>query len=253
MDSLHVVCSGGFAKAYQLIAPSFEQQTGIRLISSWGPSMGSTPDAIPMRLERGNNRGDANIDVVIMGERSLNELISEGKLIANSRVRLALSPIACAVKKHAPRPDISTIDKFKEALLNAQTIVYSDSVSEEYFKSELLNKLCNQPEENTKELILSKAKQILTTPVGECVARGDVELGIQQYSELKHIHHIDVVGFIPNEIQLKSAFSGAIVKASSRVYEARKLLEFLSAPINDFIIKETGLEPCNHCCGDEGY
>ena len=72
----------------------------------------------------------------LWARRSLNELISEGKLIANSRVRLALSPIACAVKKHAPRPEISTIDKFKKALVNAQTIAYSDSVSGEYFKNE---------------------------------------------------------------------------------------------------------------------
>ena len=65
------------------------QQTGIRLISSWGLSMNSTPDAIPMRLGRGNIKGVKNIDIVIMGEGSLNELKSEGKLIANSRVRLA--------------------------------------------------------------------------------------------------------------------------------------------------------------------
>ncbi len=121
---------------------------------------------------------------------------------------------------------------------------------EGYFKNELLNKLCNQLEENTTELILSKAKQIR---VGECKGRGDVELGIQQYNKYIHMH-IDVVGFIKNELQLKSPFSGAIVTTSSRVDEARKLLGFLRASINPFIIKETGLEPCNRdCCGDESY
>jgi len=63
----------------------------------------------------------------------LNELINEGKLIANSRFRLALSPIACAVRQHARRPDISTVDKFKSALLNTQTIAHSDSVSGRVF------------------------------------------------------------------------------------------------------------------------
>ncbi len=87
------------------------------------------------------------------------------------------------------------------------------------------------------------------------MGRGDVELGIQQYIEYIHMHDIDVVGLIPNELQLKSPFSGAIVTTCSRVDEARKLLGFLSAPIiNAFIIKETGPEPCNHdCCGDESY
>ena len=124
MQTLHVVCSGGFAKAYEILAPLFEKQTGINLVSSWGPSMGVTYNAIPNRL----NRFDETIDVVIMGEKWLDELVSEGKLMSNSKVRLALSPIACAVQKNASRPDISTVAKFRETLLQAKSIAYSNGV-----------------------------------------------------------------------------------------------------------------------------
>jgi molybdate transport system substrate-binding protein len=244
MQTLHVVSSGGFAKAYEFLAPSFEKQTGIKLVSSWGPSMGVTYNAIPNRLKR----LDEAIDVVIMGEKWLDELVSEGKLASHSKVRLALSPIACAVKKNTSIPDISTVASFRETLLQAKSIAYSDSVSGEYFKNELLSLLCVVQEDCSREKILGKSKRIQATPVGEYVARGEAELGIQQLSELKYIDGIDIVGLLPDEIQLKTPFSAAIVTTSTRMNEATKLIEFLSAPANAYIIKEAGLEPCVPAC-----
>jgi molybdate transport system substrate-binding protein len=229
---IQVVSSGGFAEAYKELAPEFEKQTGNKLISGWGPSMGTTKNAIPIRLDRGEE-----IDVVIMVGRSLDDLMAQGKLLPGSKVILANSPIACAVKQGAPRPDISTVAKFKAVLLKAKTVAYSDSASGEYIKNELMDKL------GIKEQVAGKARQIPATPVGEIVARGEAELGCQQRSELKAVKGIEIIGLIPQEVQLITPFSGAVVANSKVPNESKALLMFLSSPQNAHVIEETGLEP----------
>jgi molybdate transport system substrate-binding protein len=231
-EDLHVVSSGGFAEAYKKLAPEFEKQTGLHLVAEWGPSMGTTQNAIPLRLARGED-----IDVVIMVGSALDTLIKEGKIEPNSKVVLANSLIACAVKEGSKIYDISTRDRFKETLLTVQSIAYSDSASGEYFKTTLMYKL------GIKEQVANKSKQIQATPVGEIVARGESELGCQQRSELKAIKGIEIIGLIPEEVQLNTPFSGAIVMQSSRKDKAKDLLDFLSSPRNKSIIEETGLTP----------
>jgi molybdate transport system substrate-binding protein len=232
---ISVVSSGGFAEAYKELSPAFEKKTGHVLNSGWGPSMGTTKNAIPVRLERGEN-----IDVVIMVGKSLDDLMAQGKLLAGSKVHLANSPIACAVKHGEPKPDISTVAKFKETLLKVHTLAYSDSASGEYIKNELMDKL------GIKEQMTGKTRQIPATPVGEIVARGDADLGCQQRSELKAVKGIDIIGLIPQEVQLITSFSGAIVAGSQHPKEAKALLDFLGSQENAHVIEETGLEPMAH-------
>ena len=229
---LTVVSSGGFAAAYRTLAPTFEQKTGHQLNSAWGPSMGTTKNAIPVRLDRGED-----IDVVIMVGGSLDTLMQQGQLLPGSKVVLAYSPIACAVKQGAPKPDISTVEKFKEALLNAKTMAYSDSASGEYIKNELMDKL------GIKAQMAGKARQIPATPVGEIVASGEAELGCQQRSELKAVKGIDIIGLIPSSVQLITPFSAAVVAKSKHPVEAKALVNFLGSAENAAIIEETGLEP----------
>ena len=229
---IQVVSSGGFAEAYKELAPRFEKQTGNKLIAGWGPSMGTTKNAIPARLDRGEE-----IDVVIMVGRSLDDLMAQGKLVPGSKVFLANSPIACAVKQGAQKPDISTVANFKAALLKAKSLAYSDSASGEYIKNELMDKL------GIKDQMAGKASQIKATPVGEIVARGDAEIGCQQRSELMAVKGIDIIGLIPQEVQLITPFSAAVVAKSKVPTEAKALLMFLSSPENAHVIEETGLEP----------
>lgn len=232
---LSVVSSGGFAEAYKDLAPGFEKKTGHTLVSGWGPSMGTTKNAIPVRLDRGED-----IDVVIMVGPSLDDLMAQGKLLAGSKVVLAYSPIACAVKSGAPKPDISTVEKFKAALLAAKSMAYSDSASGEYIKNALMEKL------GIKQQMAGKARQIPATPVGEIVASGEAELGCQQRSEMKAVKGIDILGLIPQEVQLITPFSAAVVAKSKHPSESRTLLKYLSAPENAHVIEETGLEPATH-------
>src|SRR5205807_7777551 len=121
---IKVFISGGFSAAYEKLVPEFERASGDKVVTERGPSMGETPQAIPNRLARGEAA-----DVVIMVGYALGGLIDKGFVAPGSRVDLAWSPIALAVKAGAPKPDISTVDKFKAALLAAKSIAYSDSAS----------------------------------------------------------------------------------------------------------------------------
>jgi Bacterial extracellular solute-binding protein len=100
---LKVMNSGGFAAAYLDLVPAFERVTGNTVTTAWGPSMGTTPDAIPVRLQRGEP-----VDVVIMVGYALGDLIKQGKVVADSRVDLARSKIGMAVRAGAPKPNISS-------------------------------------------------------------------------------------------------------------------------------------------------
>ncbi len=229
---LQVVASGGFAQAYKDLSGPYEKASGDRLQSAWGPSMGTTKNAIPARLARGEA-----IDVVIMVGDALDKLMAEGRLEPGSKVILANSPIACAVRQGAAKPDISTVEGLRQAFLGASHVAYSDSASGEYIKKELLDKL------GIKQQMEGKAAQIPATPVGEIIAHGEADFGCQQKSELKPVKGIDIVGLLPQEVQLKTQFAGAIVRGSSHPEAAASLLRFLSSPANAATIEATGLEP----------
>lgn len=229
---LRVVSSGGFAQAYKDLSGPYEKTSGDHLVSEWGPSMGATKNAIPARLARGEP-----IDVVIMVGDALDKLMAEGKLEPRSKVVLATSPIACAVRHGAAKPDIHTVDGLRNAFLQAKHVAYSDSASGEYIKRELMDKL------GIRQQMEGKAAQIPATPVGEIVAHGDADFGCQQRSELQPVKGIDIVGLLPQEVQLDTEFSAAIVRGSRHPDEARALLRYLAALANAQAIAATGLEP----------
>src|SRR5258705_13837657 len=133
---VRVMISGGLTAAYKVLVPEFERATGHRVLTAYGPSMGTTVNAIPVRLERGEP-----VDVLIMVGYALDDLVKKGKVIADSRVDLVKSPIGIAVKSGALRPDISTADAIKRALLAAKSIAYSDSASGVYVSTEMFAKL----------------------------------------------------------------------------------------------------------------
>jgi molybdate transport system substrate-binding protein len=229
---LHVASSGGFAQAYKDLSGPYERASGDHLVSAWGPSMGATKNAIPARLARGEP-----IDVVIMVGDALDKLMAEGRLEPGSKVVLANSPIACAVRHGAARPDIGTVDGLRQAFLHASRVAYSDSASGEYIKRQLLDKL------GIRQQMEGRAAQIPATPVGEIIAHGEADFGCQQRSELKPVQGIDIVGLIPQDVQLNTQFAGAVVRGAGHPEAARALLRFLAAPANAGAIEATGLEP----------
>src|SRR6202035_2809884 len=117
---VRVMISGGLTAAYQALVPEFEKATGNKVLTAFGPSMGTTVNAIPMRLERGEPA-----DVLIMVGYALGDLVKQGKVVADSKVDLVKSPIGVAVKSGAPKPDISSAESLKRALLAAKSVAYS--------------------------------------------------------------------------------------------------------------------------------
>jgi molybdate transport system substrate-binding protein len=229
---LHVMSSAGFAAAYLELAPEFQRASRTKLTTSYGPSIGIAPDAIPSRMQRGEP-----VDVVVMASPGLVALIRQGKVVADSRVDLARSRIGLAVRAGAPRPDISTVDAFRQALLDARSIAYSDSVSGIYVSTELFERL------GIAGQVRGKATQIQSERVGNSVARGEAEIGFQQISELLPVPGIDLVGPIPDELQKITIFSAAVATGARAPQAARAFIRFLSSPDAIPAITRSGLVP----------
>jgi molybdate transport system substrate-binding protein len=229
---VRVMISGGLTAAYKALVPEFERLTGHKVLTAYGPSMGTTINAIPVRLERGEPA-----DVLIMVGYALGDLIKQRKAIADSRVDLVKSPIGVAVKAGAPKPDISSADALKRALLAAKSIAYSDSASGVYVSTEMFEKL------GIADEMKHKAAKIPATPVGEIVARGDAEIGFQQISELLPVQGIDIVGPLPDALQKITVFSAGIATVSKEPEAGKALIKFLASPaVRDTILK-SGMEP----------
>jgi molybdate transport system substrate-binding protein len=229
---VRVMISGGLTAAYKELVPQFERATGNKVITAYGPSMGTTVNAIPIRLERGEPA-----DVLIMVGYALGDLIDKGKVAADSRVDLVTSPIGMAVRAGAPKPDISSADALKRTLLAAKSIAYSDSASGVYISTELFQKL------GIADEVKGKHRAIPAEPVGGVVARGDAELGFQQISELKPVAGIDIVGQLPPEVQKITVFSAGIAGVSKEPEAGKALIKFLASPAARAAIIDSGMEP----------
>jgi molybdate transport system substrate-binding protein len=181
--------------------------------------MGNAPDAIPSRLARGEPA-----DVLIMAAPALDRMIAEGKAVAGSRVDLARSAIAMAVRTGAPKPDIGSVEAFRRALMAAQSIAFSASASGTYLSEELFPRL------DPSGAIMAKSKKIMSERVGSVVARGEAEVGFQQLSELLPIEGIDIVGPLPAELQRVTVFSAGLAANAKEPEAAKALIACLAAP-----------------------
>lgn len=229
---IRVMISGGLAAAYEALVPEFERATGHKVLTARGPSMGTTVNAIPVRLERGEPA-----DVLIMVGYALKDLADKGKVMPGTSVDLVRSPIGIAVKAGAPKPDISSADTLKRALLAAKSIAYSDSASGVYVSTEMFGKL------GIAEEMKDKARKIPATPVAEIVAHGEAEIGFQQISELKSVKGVEIVGPLPEELQRITVFSAGIAAASKEPDAGKALIQFLASPAAREAIVNSGLEP----------
>jgi molybdate transport system substrate-binding protein len=233
---VHVLISAGFFGVYSELGPAFERATGHHLVTTRGPSMGDSPEAIPTRLERGEVA-----DAVIMDGGAADDLVKRGLARPDSKINLSRSLIGMVVRAGAEKPDISTVDALRNTLLAAKSIAYSDSGSGTYLSKTLF------PQLGIADQIAGKSRKVRGPPSGEpvaaVVARGEAEIGFQQVAELIHVPGVTFVGTLPPAVQPEIFFAGAVTKNAREPEAATALLRFLTAPDAEPVIKKAGLTP----------
>jgi molybdate transport system substrate-binding protein len=223
-----VIISGGFSAAYGKLVPEFEKSSGITVTTTTGGSQGNGPNTIGNQLRRG-----VPADVVIMNRAGLNDLITEGRIVTGSDRDLAQTYLGLAVRAGAPKPDIHSVDAFKQTLLRAQSVALDSSTTGIYVTTKLFPQL-GIAEEMTKKTRTSGAGS---------VAAGDAEISVQPISEQLPVKGIDIVGKIPDEVQYVAVFSAALVSSSNQRDAAMRLIAFLTGERAADAIRSSGMEP----------
>jgi molybdate transport system substrate-binding protein len=224
---MEMLCTNGVKSVMLDLIPAFERVSSKKVAITWGST-----NALLKDLESG-----AGGDAAILTAEAIDALIERGKAVAGSRVDLARSGIGVAVRKGAKRPDIASSEALKRALLAAKSVAHSKTgLSGLYFPT-VLSRLGIADQMTSKIVIPDPG-----TPVGEVVAKGDAEIGIQQISELLPVPGVEIVGPLPEPLQKITIFSGGVLTAANEPEGAAALLEFVAAKSLP-LLKHKGLEP----------
>jgi molybdate transport system substrate-binding protein len=214
-------------EAYKELVAQFEKTSGHKVTTFYSGTLN-----VQKRIADGEP-----YDLIIMAGPAIDDQIKLGKAVAGSRVDFAQSGTGMAVRKGAPKPDISSVDAFRKAMLATKSIGYSTGPSGVYMLS-VFEKM------GIADQLKPKLKQ---TPsgvfVGTLIATGETEIGFQQISELVHFDGIDYVGPLPGDLQRMTMFSTGIHANAQQAEAARALVTFITAPGAAAVIRKHGLEP----------
>ena len=231
MTELKVIISGGFSGPYEQLVPQFERTTGVKVATGSGSSQGNGPQTIAAQLGRG-----VPADVVILSREGLTELIAARWIAAGTDVDLARTPIGVAVRAGAPKPDVRSVEDFKQVVLKARTLAVPSSTSGIFLIEEIFPRLGIAGRVNVK-----------ATPRGSgaaaMVAAGEADIGLLPVSEIVHATGVELAGVIADEIQLNQIFAAAIVAASKETEAAKRLIAFLTSAPAAQTIRRGGMEP----------
>lgn len=176
-------------------------------------------------------------DLVVLAAEAIDRLAAAGRIVAGSRTDIARSGVAIAVRRGAPQPDVKTEEALRRAVLAARSIAYSTGPS-----GAGLQKLFARW--GIAAIVEDRLVQAPAgVPVGTLLARGDVELGFQQLSELLHLEGVDVVGSLPPGLEIVTTFSAGIGAGATQPAAARALLDFLRSPAADQARQRHGMQP----------
>ncbi|MFL5091395.1 MAG: molybdate ABC transporter substrate-binding protein [Xanthobacteraceae bacterium] len=224
---IRVLSSNAVKTALEELAPRFEKATEHKLAFTFGTAVGLKGD-----IEKG-----AAVDVAILTASAVDDLIKQGK-IAGSRTDLVRSSSGMAVRKGAPKPDISTTEAFKRTLLEAKSIAYVEQGGTGIYLKGLLERLGIADEVKPKTRLLPS-----TNPAAQAVANGEAEIGMTQISEILPYAGAELVGPLPAEIQLYTVFSAGTGTNAKEHDAAKTLIKFLTSPDAAPVFKAKGLEP----------
>jgi len=176
-------------------------------------------------------------DAVVLASDAIDRLVASGHVVAGSRVDLVRSPVAMAVRAGAPRPEVGSEAALRQAVQSARRIAFSTGPSGTHL-ARLFERWGL-----TADLIDRVVMAPPGVPVGSLVARGEVELGFQQLSELMHLEGIDVIGTLPMGCDFITTFSAGLCAASRQAAVVRAVLDFMASPAADAAKRRHGMEP----------
>jgi molybdate transport system substrate-binding protein len=224
---INVIASTAMREVLEELVPMFERTSGHKVAVSF-----QSGAVLPAKIKEG-----AQADLVVTTPETIDALVKAGKVLANSQVDFVRSGAGVAVRAGAPKPDISTPDALRAALLAAKSVGYSQGPSGLHFLGVLARLgIADQIKANGVVPPLGQR-------VGTLVAKGEAEVGVQQITELLQIPGIDFVGPLPKELQANIVYSTATPATAKERDAAAALVKFLSSAPALPIIKKVGLEP----------
>jgi molybdate transport system substrate-binding protein len=215
--------------AIDALIPDFEKSSGHKVTVAYG-----TAGAVADRVQKGEAA-----DIVVSSVPIIDRLHAQGKVVAGDRIIIAKVGVGAFVRKGAAKPDISSADAFKRAMLGARSIAYPDPAgggASGIYVASLLERLGIAGE------MKPKTKLSTLGTLYASVASGDVEIGFNQVSEILAQPTVELVGPLPPAIQNYTQFAPGIVTSSSQTDAARALVTFLSSPAAQSVLKAKGFE-----------
>jgi molybdate transport system substrate-binding protein len=224
---MKVLCTNGLKSVMLDVLPALERKSAIRIVTTWGSTMGLAKDI----------EGGAGGDLAILTGEAIDDFIAGGKAVAGSRVDLARSGIGLAVRRGASKPNIGSPEALRNALLAAKSVAHSKTgLSGIYFPS-VLERLGIGEQMKPKMVVPATG-----VPIGELVANGEAEIGVQQISELLPVAGIEIVGPLPAPLQKITTFSAGVL-ATANDPRAAAALVALIATASRPLLNAKGLEP----------
>jgi molybdate transport system substrate-binding protein len=226
---IKVLTTGAFKQVVVALVPEFEKATGHKVVLDNG-----TVGQLQKRVDDGET-----FDVLVLSPKGIEDYIKSGKIVAGSNANLAKVGVAVMVKDGAPKPDVSSVDAFKRALLNAKSVAYIDPASggsSGIYVSGLLDKL------GVADQVKPKAKLKKGGHVSDLIVSGEAELGIHQMSEIVSQKGVALVGPLPKEIQNYTTYAVGLSSAAKQAEAARAFIKVLTGPSAAEVLKSTGME-----------
>jgi molybdate transport system substrate-binding protein len=227
MEILRMLSTLGLMGAMRSLSSAYEAATGVRIDADFAPTL-----ALLKRLREGEAA-----DLVILTREGLDEMIAEGRVLAESAADLARSYVGIAVQAGQAHPDIGSEAALRGTLLAARSVAYSRLGASGVYFAQLIVRMGIAAEINANATVVEQGF------TAERLVSGEADLAVQQISELKQVGGIEVVGPIPHELQTPAVFSAGRMVGAKHADAADRLLRYLASPEVVPVLRQSGLEP----------
>ena len=226
-DEIKVIATNAVKESFAELVPVFEKKTGHHVTTVWGGTV-----AITKRVSEGEV-----FDLVVIPDAKIDELIQKGKIKAGGRTDYVKSGIGVAIAPDASVPDISSGEALKRTLLSEPSIVLSFGPSS-FYLLDLFEKM------GISDALKPKIKRLASgLPVSDALAKGEGKIGFTQISEFVTAKGIKYLGPLPPDVQHYTVFSFGLHSAAPKPDAARSLVDFLTSPAADSVIRHAGQDP----------